>query len=669
MSILLWRPSEGTATPTPSTEPTFPPVPVLHTRIAWRGGALTMVDYDGSDVTGWVTDGTAVSGPVSSLASTDSDSFGGGSSLELVTGGTAASGVDFAVGGTAVSGRAYRYRVGLRNLSGSTSTVLRVGNASDYATATATTTGSWAWYTCDWTPGTAVSDAWVSVQNGAAATQTTRLDHPEVYERTDEIDIDALHVMRGSRYDGGAEAPGTFDLSLLDPDGTYTPRNAASSLADVIGPGPLVHIRATYGGRLYPVAYGVVRNVGYDPFGKRLLIDGEDGLFELDQYEITRTFDTDDPCHVIRQDALTDEALTAASLDLSTDTLESDTLVDGTDQETSLLTYLSGLNEATGSVHYCAPHVEAIRPWRYTTISRATLTNDAAGVVIDDDFQRLDNVYLRDESQLKEQRVTYVGYERRPSQVVVKAEDTVTGRYWTFSDERYGTSVDPPTWVEPPSLSDPGTDQTQWAQPAVPVDLADGETSILHLDTLVPMQDASVAITDTNGYGTATISVEPYRFTIYVSASGGAETVTDISVTASPRIPDAQMDVTIGSAKASLLADAIANLHILSEGQARGLAEYRTWRYGASRYRPDVTLQHFPVRQLTTGIGAHVTLSADRWLIDADRYVVRTVEHDIGEGGLEWETTLGLEELPDTDGWVTLDSSAGLDHASAVLAY
>jgi len=669
MSILLWRPSEGTATPTPGVEPTFPPVPLLQTRIAWRGGALTMVDYDGSDTTGWVTAGTAVSGPASSITSTESDSFGGGSSLEVVTGGTAASGVDFPVGGTAVSGRTYRYRVGLKSISGSTSTALRVGNASDFAASTATITTGWAWYTLDWTPGTAVTDAWVSVQNGAAATQTTRLDHPEVYEALDEVAIDALRVQRGSRYDGGAEAPGTFDLSLLDPDGTYTPRNSASSLADVIGPGPKVHIRATYGGRLYPVAYGVIRNVAFDPFSKRLTIDGEDGLFELDQFETARAFSTDTVYHEVRQAVLTAEALTAAELDLTTDSLESDTFSDGTDSTMSLLAYLESLNETTGTLHYCAPHVEAIRPWRYTTISRASLTNDDSGAVMDDDFQRVEDVYLRDEAQVKSQRVTWTGYERRPSQVVVQATSTATWQdaYWTYTDERYGTTL-APYGDQPPPLTDPGRAQTSWAEAAVPFTVPDGETKTVHIEFLVPMQDISADVTSSPGTAITTTSVsEPYRHTVFITAAGADETVSDITITASPRIPDAQQDVTIGSSASTLRQDVIDSSHIVSGGQARGVAEYVAWRYGAARYRPVVTDQHQPVRQLTHDIGAHLTLSADRWLIDADRYVVRTIEHDVR--GLEWETTFGLEELPDSTGWVTLDSDRGLDHASAVLAY
>jgi len=49
---------------------------------------------------------------------------------------------------------------------------------------------------------------------------------------------------------------------------------------------------------------------------------------------------------------------------------------------------------------------------------------------------------------------------------------------------------------------------------------------------------------------------------------------------------------------------------------------------------------------------------------------VRAIEVDVSRGGLEWETTYGLEELPSGGDWFTLDGSAaqGLG-GSAVLAH
>ncbi|MGA0820508.1 MAG: hypothetical protein ACO3Q5_08200, partial [Ilumatobacteraceae bacterium] len=61
--------------PAPSSEPTFPPVPVILARVAWRDEGFTRVAWDGTSTTGWITGGTAVSGAVSSLSSTSSDSW------------------------------------------------------------------------------------------------------------------------------------------------------------------------------------------------------------------------------------------------------------------------------------------------------------------------------------------------------------------------------------------------------------------------------------------------------------------------------------------------------------------------------------------------------------------------------------------------------------------
>ena len=133
MSILIMRPSAGTATPATPGEPTHPDVPLLHARIAWRQTALTLLPWNGASTAGWTTDGSPRSGPVTSLATTASDSFGGGSSFEMVTAGTAASGIDYALTGTFTSGRTYRLRAGVKLVSGSTSLVLRLGTAADSA--------------------------------------------------------------------------------------------------------------------------------------------------------------------------------------------------------------------------------------------------------------------------------------------------------------------------------------------------------------------------------------------------------------------------------------------------------------------------------------------------------------------------------------------------------
>lgn len=689
MSLFWLLHSPGTAIFTPTAGGETPPVPLVSARIAWRPedfeGVYTFsaLAWDGASTASWVIDGSGNTGPASSISTTSSDSFGGGSCLEMVTGGTADSGVDFALGTASfTSGREYRFRVGLRSVSGDTSTVLRLGNGADYATSTATVTTGWAWYTVDWTPSGDRTDVTVSLANGAAATQTTRFDHAEVYEKLDEVTLDSLTVTRGSRFDGTREAPGKVDFTVLDPDDVYTPRNSASTLYGYVRPGRKVHIRATYGGKLYPVAYGIVRSVDPDPLTRSVRFTCEDGLAELEQYSVEREFAFSGSFRTARAAALSAEALGTAQHSLATDSTEAAIFPDGTDDETVLLDYLDDLNEATGTVHFCKPHVEAVRPWRYTTMTRATLTNDDVGTTIDEDFQRLSDVDSRDESFITEQAVRWQGYEAKPSQTVAEAVAALP--YWTFTSEEYGSSERPePEDIYRLKLVKGKKKRkrrklrkvgSRWVDASVPIAIAAGGTAVEVVDFSVPME--SLAATVTAGAGlTTTLTKEPARLTITMVAGGTADTVTDISVTAKPYIPldEAEAQATATGAVITREGRRIDNQYIASAGAAEGMADHLTWRYGTARLRPSVTDQHHPVRQLTLDVGSHVTLSADRWYIDADRYLVRSIEHEVSRGGYEWETTYGLEELPasGSDGdWVLIDGgpAAGID-SSAVLAH
>ncbi len=656
MSILLVRPSagDGPPEPPPSPAPDDLQVPFVYARVAWREDALTRLSWDGSTTTGWTTLGTT-------LINTSSDTWGGGSSIEMTTGGTAGSGVTWSFGtATFTADREYRFRIAMRNVSGSVSTVLRLGTAADDAASTATITSGWAWYTVDWTPSADRTSVLASVLNGEAATQTTRYDHAEVYELDDEVMLDSLSIARGSRFDGGRESPGTIDFTVLDPDEVYTPRNPASPLYGYVKPGRRVHVRATYDGRLYALGYGVIREVSPDPFERKVSFHCEDGLFELDGYSIERTFSSDLAFYQARAAALSAEALASSQHDLATDSHESSTFYDGTDSPISLLDYLEALNEATGTIHVCVPHVEAIDPWRYRTITRATLTDDAPGLTMDEDFQSLSDVTARDESLVESMSVSWQGYEPSPAQVVVEATQAVP--YWNFLDERFGSSDIP----EPEDIfklrrrklrgSKRRRRKTvrrlkkvgeRWVSPVVPITIAAGGTVTQTLDFQIPMADYSVAVTSA-GDAVATLTQEVSRLTIALTSTAG-DTVTALSVTASPYFPTDEATETVGREMPSL-----DNEYIVSRGAAEGLANYHTWRYGEGRLRPDVVDRHFPARYLTAEVGGHLTLSADRWHIDSDRYVIRALRHEVTGGGFEWDTTYSLEELPASQRWLLL---------------
>lgn len=689
MSLLLFRPKTGAGAPVLFEEPD---APLVTARIAWRPigeHPLTALPWDGSRPQDWVSDGSLVSGPATSLTSTISDSFGGGASLEMVTAGTAGSGVDYSLGTAAfVSGREYRFRVGLRSVSGSTSTLLRVGNATDYAEATATITTDWLWHTVDWTPGTAIADASVTIANAAAATQTTRFDHAEVYEALDDVVLQSLTISRGSNFDGGAERPGRLDFSILDPDEVYTPRNSASPLYGSVDTGKRVHIRATHNGRLYALGYGIVRGVTPDPETRTVAFTCEDGLFELDGYSVSQVFRFSDTFADSRAEALNSWDVGHS---LALDSVEASTFADGTDEDEGLLDYLDGLNEATGTVHYCAPQLSANEPWQYTTITRATLTNDATDYVIDDDFQTLSDVSARDESVIERQRVSWVGYDPLPSQVIVEA--TAALPYWTYTDELFGSSETPqPENVYTikrrvkivKSIHREGKKEVKWklrrhvrrrkrighrwVDSVLPLTFAADETKTLTLDFSVPMEELSVVTVD-GGHISASIDSQPGRAVITLTADD-VDTVTDIYVIGSPHLPSDEQTEEVTLSASAREAHRIDNERIASAGMAYGLAEYLTWRYGSGRLRPSVVDQHQIVRQLGIDVGTHVTLTADRWHIDGVRFVVRSIQHDVAQKGLDWRTTYGLEELPAGGDWFTLDGSSaqGLD-SSATLAH
>ena len=521
-----------------------------------------------------------------------------------------------------------------------------------------------------------MTDVYASIQSGEAAANHLRFDHAEVYESDDDVILETLTVTRGSRFDGGAEVPGRIDFSVLDPDDVYTPRNTASPLTGLVLPGRPVHIRATYDGRLYPLAYGIVRTITPDPSSKTVSFGCEDGLSELDDYTVSRPFSADVAAYDLRAAVLAVEALAADQHDIATDSIEASRLVDGTDADVSVLDYLDGLNEATGTVHLCAPHVEAIRPWRYRTITRPSLTDDRAGTFITDDFQTLSDVSASDESLITRQRVSWVGYEHRPSQVVVEATETTP--YWTYADADYGSSDNP----EPEDifrlrrvrgrkrrsrrrLKKVGR---RFVDSVVPIAFTAGESKVITLDFLVPMQDVAVTTTD-GGNVTSSLVTEPGRVTITLTASD-ADTVTGVSVTAMPHIPLNEQEE-LEESSATREGSPIDSSLLPNGGMAAGLASYITWRYGSGRLRPSVIDQHHPMRQLTTDVGSHVTLTAARWFIDGEDYVVRSVEHSVSGGGLEWQTSYGLEELPaGPRSWFTLDGSPdqGLD-SSATLAH
>jgi len=90
---------------------------------------------------------------------------------------------------------------------------------------------------------------------------------------------------------------------------------------------------------------------------------------------------------------------------------------------------------------------------------------------------------------------------------------------------------------------------------------------------------------------------------------------------------------------------------------AAGLARYFVWRWGESRLAPVVRDGLEPQRQLGIDVGSHVSLTVARHHIDARRFVVRGITHDITLPW-PWYTTYYLEALPAGGNWLTLGGTA-----------
>jgi hypothetical protein len=291
----------------------------------------------------------------------------------------------------------------------------------------------------------------------------------------------------------------------------------------------------------------------------------------------------------------------------------------------------------------------------------------------------MSDVYWRDESLVTRQRVSWQGYESGSSETV--AEVTAALPYLIYANEDYGSSDRP----EPEEIYKlkrvRGRKKrkrrkrkligTRWVEAVLPVTVAAGDRYTFTIDFLVPLEDVSVVVTGASVYS---VEATPSRVDIHVDAGASAVTVTALSITAIAHIPTDEAEEVVTAWDAGTIREdqPIDSEYIPSAGMAEGLAEYITWRYSQSRLRPEVTLQHFLPRQMTLDVGNHVRLSADRWYIDSDVYVVRAIEHSITAGGKVFETTVHLEELPTATGgtWFTLDggSSRGIG-SSATLAH
>lgn len=97
-------------------------------------------------------------------------------------------------------------------------------------------------------------------------------------------DCDTIEIDRGRDDPLSTVQAGTCNLELLDLDGRYNPYNASSPLYGLMTPMRQVRVRATDSdGVVWPLFYGFIRDIDYDPKTYRSKISCEDVFLLMDR--------------------------------------------------------------------------------------------------------------------------------------------------------------------------------------------------------------------------------------------------------------------------------------------------------------------------------------------------------------------------------------------------
>jgi len=592
-------------------------------------------------------------------------------------------------------------------------------------------TTSWAWYTVDWTPSADRTDAVVAVSNNTSsgAVVTMRIGHVEVYETADDLgtDVQSLRWTRSTEGIGTIACQvlnhdGTYDprnasaalYGSLSPGKRIWGRATYGGALYPLFYGTLTTIEA-------PPLGGIHTDlVAEDMLGFLRDADAFMDFDQTDTYAYARSFAVSAAITGISNTNLS--AASQAHVETTVGVgIETNTFYNGTDGDTPALDYLSDLNEATGTAHHVLPSVEANIGWVYTVADRATLTDTSSDFSIDEDFEDLTGVRLTHEALENRQEVPWQAYEKLPPPgagesgygLVMVARDPAVityadseDPYLHYTDDEYGTDDDhpDPRWrLQGGGIHGAGwKGWKRWRQrrrrglrvkrrtrvyrdAAVPFTMVAGENRRYIFDFALPVSGLSVGLSDESDAiiwygedeGTNTIRVEyiesrPNRLVVDLVCETET-TVANLEVFGTPWLPLDDLSETVeGHASQAAYGPhagpGISTAYIPSRAAAEGIGNYRNWRYGDPRLRPTL---HLGVGQLATIVAVdptdHITLSADRWRIDALLFAVRGATWEVVTKGMEWSCQVDLEELPAHTDWFVLDSSE-LD-GTDILAY
>lgn len=693
----------------------------------------------------WDTTGYSIAGGISGVA-TSLTRVGDGmdpkqqTCAELVTTAIAGSGTDYDLGNRGFYGsdglagstgqRAFRARVAMKSISGTTSARLRLGSlaaTTDRGDKIVTLTTDWAFYEVDWTPfglvGAYYRDVKLAISNGAAAAMTARVGLIEVFEAADDISAPYLagaNIKRGEAFDG-TTSPGTMALTLNDTLRVFDPMNGSTVTGSILWgsvvAGRRIWARCTYANKIYPLFFGTIRSIEPRVWDKQVDLLAEDPFYDFGLTPILDpSFAQDGSYTGQRWSQLPGEQ----HFNLAQDSTEAGRFFSQADTSTDVLGYLSMLNEATGTAHYIHPRATAEHLWEYRTVTRATLTDASVSAeTVDDDFNDLTGYRFTDEALENHQFVPWQSYEQLAEfGTVAQAANLAVYSGWDidlddpylhYVDERYGSNSGVPApmfethkiWRQghrerareqnhgfrhkPPVRHLRTLTQRIYPDAFVPFTIPAASSRQTIVDFDIPMSGMYACI-DVADNADATNDGD---FTVYSATATPRQIVVTLSSDASDRkvdrfrvfgTPWEPFDVLLEECalwdsivdKGDHAGPSISTPYIPSKAAARGLGDYRNWRYGTARLRLRLKVQHrFPsvcLREITD----HLTLNAARWNIAGAVFGIRALEIQLGTHGDErlWSTYYDIEAIPSGGPWVTIGGATETGIGSAaVLAH
>ena len=616
-------------------------VPTIEVRVDWRKAGFAVLSNDGfeTDTAGWSV-AAGINAAATSITRTLRTSRAGVASADLLTTATLTSGCNFALTGTFTSGRTYRFRIAIQWDSGTTKARLRfgsLGTAADRATSAMTLTTSYVLYTVDWTPTADRTDAQVTVENDEAVIGTFRLDHAEVFETLTDISayVSKLEYGRGASFDGATEAPGRATLTLKNSDQRFDPDSTTSALAGLVKLGRPVWFRATRAGVPYPMFYGIIRRIIPRPKDRLLDIYCEDELYALDRAETSITISTTRSLGGLRGAILDDIGEPAVRRSLSTNVTEQAIPLTGVDP-TSALSALTGINVATGTVHFIRPSVSASVLYQYVTVARTSLVKASA------DGSALETL---DGKRTGVRDVT--GYDLTDELIINSQRVTPMPR-----------SV--------------GISATAWEMSG-PITVDALKTVTLWPTFATTVLSAVGTFTATNA-PTVTFTFFEKAAKVVITAGASASTVTAITITGQPvtspaassvERKDATSQTTYGPRKGSDISSDLLS----TAAQADGLASWFVYRYKDPKAKPTLDVSNVFPTLVSRDITDRIALTISRLSLSSAHYLIRAFRVSVVPG-TDWTGSYELEAAPKVVVWFTLGGTAdeGIG-GTGILAY